>query len=157
MSRIPAGCALFGTEGKAAEEAGYALYSASCSPVDGPALEIVLTAQKTSCETLSTIRLFGEQTRSFTHLLLYSTAEPDMQVPYALGREIDTGRGYSEGGWGTRCEAFGECITLERGSITFMPASRGEPIIDVTLLFEDGTRESGQYTAQQCNRVEVCG
>ncbi len=152
-----AGCALFGDDGEAAAEAGYASYSASCSPVDGFALEIFLTAQKTSCDTLSTIRFGVQQTRSFTHLLLYGTAEPVTQAPHALGREADTGLSYSAGGWGTRCEAFGECVTLERGSVTFMPVSRGEQTVDVTLFFEDGTRESGRYMVQQCERVVLCG
>ena len=152
-----AGCTLFGDDGTASAEASYAFYLASCSPVDGPALEIFLMAQKTSCEALDTIWFGGQQTRSFTHLVLYGPSEPVAQAPHALGREIDTGSGYSAGGWGTRCEAFGACVTLERGTVTFRPASRGKQHVDVTLFFEDGTRQSGRYAVQRCERPVLCG
>ena len=152
-----AGCTLFGDDGTSSAEASYAFYLASCSPVDGPALELFLMTQKTSCDALDTIRFGGQQTQSFTHLVLYGPVEPVTQAPHALGREIATGSGYSAGGWGTRCEAFGACVTLERGTVTFMSASHGQQRIEVTLFFEDGTRQSGQYAVQQCKRVTLCG
>ncbi|MFT5145075.1 MAG: hypothetical protein ACI80V_002185 [Rhodothermales bacterium] len=136
---------------------GHAVHMPTCAPRDGPALDIVLTSERITCDSLLAIWLHGPSERSsFVQLKLNGSFEPIPLVAHDLGSEIDTGVSYSTGGSGRRC-MLGECTIVERGTVHFGPAESDNQYLEVRLCFADGTEKTGRYEVHRCEREAICG
>ncbi len=126
----------------------HAYYFPSCGPTDGPAFEVYLTVQPTSCEAL-------QQALEQRYLRLYVVGVSAPVVPSVL--RVDPASSSMEGVWAEKCDRAGVCAAARGGSIRFNEGlDEGAATISLDLQFEDGT-ESGQFPLHACERPFLCG
>ena len=159
LSLLGLRCNLFAGE----EDLASAHLFRSCGPTDGPAFQILLTEKEIGCGEADGVGPWAPGSPAHVFISAYGKDAPEVPSTLVLGPDAIRERTYSEGGQAWRCDASGECVEVERGTVAFSAAPRGAPAGSVTasvaLVFEDGSKISERYLVHRCVPEEpvLCG
>lgn len=126
----------------AAEEWNHAVAMADCAPWDGPATTVYLT-QVPYSDSLPPPSL---------RLAVYHG------VDEVAGARWDVGLDNDQDGVPTLCPEAGACVPAQRGWVEFEAREAGGPLVGrYDLMFDDGRRRTGRFTAPVLERLALCG
>lgn len=120
----------------------YAVAQPDCAPWDGAATAVLLT--NTPADSTEPV--------PFLRLAAYRG------VDGVRGERFEIGAAGTEGSDGYYCAAAGDCAAAARGWIEFSASPQGGALSGrYDLVFPDGTRRAGQFSAPVRERQALCG
>lgn len=138
-----------------------AFYFPSCAPTDGPAFEVFIPSEPSTCDDVLHINYSQPWEQTFTRVYVYGSFTLEAQSSYQFGDAFNGEPGYSTGGWAGRCEKGATaCTSAKSGTLRiFYPESDLLPYGDLTILFQDNSTLIAQYALNACMRPQTsfCG